>query len=174
MRVHGEMCVHPDLVLAIMMENWEDRPRPNATQELQKLNIGRTIPIQRGFHDSPKIAMMETPPVVPPPIDQDTKQAVATQDEGTTECTGDTSLDNDRKDMENTDELTEDGATVDEPTEDDATATSARSEESVTAIDSKPKAPAPQYLVMDTGQHIALSESPADYVIYLYNIFFLA
>jgi hypothetical protein len=80
-----------------MMENWEDRPRPNATQELQKLNIGRTLPIQRTFHDSPKIAMTETSPVVPPPIDQDTKQAVATQDEGTTERTGDTSLDNDRK-----------------------------------------------------------------------------
>jgi hypothetical protein len=52
-RVHGEMCVHPDSVLAILMENWEDRPQPNATQELQKLNIGGTIPLQRGFHGLP-------------------------------------------------------------------------------------------------------------------------
>jgi hypothetical protein len=103
----------------------------------------------------------------PPPIDQGTKQAVANQDEETTECIGDTSLDNKRKDMENTDE----------PTEDDATATSEKSEESVTTLDSKPKAQAQQYLMMDFAQRIELSESPANYVIYLYNkafIFFSA
>jgi hypothetical protein len=171
-RVHGEMCVHPDSVLAILMENWEDCSRPNATQEFQKLNIGRTLPPQRGFHGSPKMATTETHSVIPPPIDQGTKQAVASQNEEIAEGVCDTSLDNERKDMENTDE----------PTEDDETATSEKSEESVTTLDSKPKAQADltairQYLMMDFAQCIKLSESPATYVIYLYNkayIFFSA
>jgi hypothetical protein len=34
-RVQGHMCVHPDSVLVILMENWEGRSRPQATQELQ-------------------------------------------------------------------------------------------------------------------------------------------
>jgi hypothetical protein len=42
--IHSKMCIHQDSVIAILMENWEQHPRPNATEELQKLAIVQNIP----------------------------------------------------------------------------------------------------------------------------------
>jgi hypothetical protein len=66
----------------------------------------------------------EPRPAVPPPTNQGTKQASTNWNEEITGGVGDPSFDNERKDME----------TTDDPTEDDETVTSEKSEESDTTL----------------------------------------
>jgi hypothetical protein len=97
-RVHGYMCVHPDSVLAILMENWEgrSRPRPHATQELQRFNTGRAYPIERGLLGSSLIGSVDT-------VDQTEEDA---------DRANDTSIGTERSNTEGTDERTEDDESI--------------------------------------------------------------
>jgi hypothetical protein len=146
-RVHGYMCVHPDSVLAILMENWEGHSRPFATLELQRFNTRRAFPIDRGLLGSSLIGSVQT-------VDQAKEDA---------DRTNDTSIGTERSNTEGADERTEDDGSIISG-KSDVTIRTTKSQ-----LDQAASETLRHYLMMDPNIRIEFSESPADYVIYLFN-----
>jgi hypothetical protein len=148
-RVQGYMCVHPDSILVILMENWEGRPRPQATQEIQRFITREALPIRRGLLESSLVGSVRT-------VDEADENANRTND---------TSIGTERPSTEDADERTDDGST-----------NSGKSDATIRTTDSQLNRSNPanpigirRYLMMSPNLRVELSESPADYVIYLYN-----
>jgi hypothetical protein len=141
------MCVHPDSVLAILMENWEGRSRPQATQELQRFNTRRAFPIERGLLGSSLIGSVHT-------VDQAEEDA---------DRASDTSIGTERSNTED----------VDERTEDDGSTISGKSDGTIRTTESQlnrtDSVAIRHFLMMASNLRIEFSESPADYIIYLFN-----
>jgi hypothetical protein len=119
------------------------------------------------LHDPPAIKPEEHHPTTPPVTDQDTKQATPPGHKKAAEDVGSPVIDNEHKDIED----------ADSPIVDNKTEASEKSDDSIideTMLNTEPRASKRlvakrHFLVFDANQCIELTESPANYVIFLYN-----